>query len=210
VVSSFYVVILLGFKDTLNWFAQRRLLRHIKGLQVSEKPDLLEQFFTGFWLLLLAFFAAVMNASLILFAHSFYTPSLLQYNSRPLLLATFTASICCRYVDFITCKRTNRGRHLLCGHYSSLSTAFYCQCVLFITRAVLRYYLGLHPFMAIQMPGPEEAEGNFALERYLWIDEIPLSMQRVVMVGALLGPPLHVLGRYLMGTAEDRTTEKKP
>ena len=105
--------------------------------------------------------STVLNASMLLFSHSLYAPSVLE---SPWILLQTSAAIFfflfSRFADYVICKQARRGR--------SIGTAVLCQILLIGIRAYTRTLIGATPFAAFQIPNPEETEQKFGSGRYPW------------------------------------------
>lgn len=170
---------------------------------ISRNKAFLQRFYISLTLVLPVFTSAVINGALLLLCQSLYAPSLLDQNPVVLLLATFAVSLylVSRFADYVICRHTQRGQ--------SLGRGFLYQILLFTIRAYVRNMIGFTPFMAFQMPSETEAEQNFGLANYQWIEAtVPQLMLKNTFVLSLAGTALMLLGRYFMSQANDERSRR--
>ena len=154
--------------------------------------------------------SAIINSALLLLAQCLQASSLLQQNPSTVVLlpVSVVAYLGCRHGDYALFRQTQRGQSL--GRQGSRRWiwAISCQVLLVAIRTVVRRFVGLASLEAFRVPDLIEAEQNFGLQRYLWIeDAIPYALRQTLWILVPTSFACMLVGRYFMAQAIDKTSQ---
>lgn len=163
----------------------------------------LYQLYISLTLVVPVFTSAVINGNLLLLSQSLYAPSLLEQDPLVLLLVSFAVLfyLGSRIADYVICTHTRRWR--------SIGPGFFYQVILFVIRAYVRSMTGFTSLMPFQMPSEKEAEQNFKLANYQWIEAtVPKLMLRSFCVLSFTGTACMLLGRHFMAQSNNESPRR--